>query len=61
MEDYLLLCGQVAYSGSEMYAALDMRQKLVNYALQSGGDGEAGRNLLLLAYIHTYSVYIFGV
>jgi hypothetical protein len=59
------LCGQVAYSGSEMYAALDMRQKLVNDALQSGGDGEAGRNLILLAYIHThihtYSIYIFGV
>ena len=48
------MCGQVAYSGSEMYAALDMRQKLVNDALQSGGDGEAGRNLLLLAYIHIY-------
>eukprot|EP01035_Chromulina_nebulosa_P027684 gene27684-36438_t len=40
VEEYLLICGQVAYSGSEMYAALDMRQTLVNNAIATGGEGE---------------------
>ena len=40
VEEYLLMCGQVAYSGSEMYAALDMRQTLVNDAIATGGEGE---------------------
>ena len=40
VEEYLLLCGQVAYSGNEMYAAFYMRQKLVNDALKTGAEGE---------------------
>ena len=40
VEEYLLLCGQIAYSGSEMYAGLDMRQTLVNDAIATGREGE---------------------
>ena len=34
VESFLLQCGQAAYSGKEMYAALDIRQKLVNEAMK---------------------------
>ena len=39
VEEYLLACGKLGYSGPEMFQAVDLRQKLVAKALKTASSG----------------------